>query len=186
VIVDPRVLELHVEHGLYAGPQVSLVRAALLRRVAFPVLGCVGDQVLVAVALAAGGRFGYIDAVHVIYHEHEGNVSLATAKSLDRQIAILRDLARGLEEFRNAFRLRAEEARAVSRRLANVYFWEMGYPLARYGRFSEAVKYLRAGLRLSPWNLWFWKTYALTRIREAVRSTRGSCVRPSGSGGSSS
>ena len=61
------------------------------------------DQVIVIWALASGYRFAYFDNVHVVYHVHDANSSLAgTAKSLDRRLQLQMAVIQGFERLKSS------------------------------------------------------------------------------------
>jgi hypothetical protein len=135
--------------------------------------------------LAAGYRFGYFDAVHVIYQIHEANSSAAaTAIPFERNLRIVQELVRGFEELRGQLPLTPAERRALDRRLGRDYFWLLGYALLwQHGRRREALAAFRRGLWAWPWDLGRWKTYLLARLRTALAPQGAVASAPPGRAG---
>jgi hypothetical protein len=171
VIDDPRLWDVAVAHGLYCGFQCSVIRRSLFADplVRRPYTRLVGEDVAVIMrAIKAGCRFGYLDAVHTVYRVHGENVSTPTGGggSWDKQVSRSRDWADGIAEASRELDLSRVERRATNRLLAATYFWQIGYALLwQHGRRDEALAEFRRGLRLRPWCLPFWKTYAVALIR---------------------
>src|SRR5262249_39138980 len=121
------------------------------------------DQMMVIWALARGFRIAYYDAVHVVYQVHQDNSSATTTQEPNKRIAVLLAEARGYEELADrGICLSCSERRALRQRLADQYFWQIGYALLwQQGRRQEALPMFRKGIRYAPWNPRFWKTYLL-------------------------
>jgi glycosyltransferase involved in cell wall biosynthesis len=169
VIDDPWVVECMILHGTFNGLQNSVIRRRVFdgRRFDTSFRNEAEDQLIVVRALAAGHRIGYFDNVHVIYHEHAANSSASGSdRNLEKLLTILTAEARGFEELAALVPLTPTQAQAVRTRLAESYFWRLGYALLwQHGRRRDALAMFRRGLRLQPWNLWYWKTYLVARLR---------------------
>jgi hypothetical protein len=169
IIDDPAALGVAIRHWLQCGLQHSVIRRRVFdgRRFCVRPRHEAEDQLMGIRALAAGHRFGYFDAVHVIYRIHAGNSSAAaTALSDEKHREILEQLIRGFEELPDQVRLSPAERQALGRRLGQEYFWHLGYALLwRRGRRREALAMFRRGLRAWPWDLGRWKTYAWAALR---------------------
>jgi glycosyltransferase involved in cell wall biosynthesis len=173
LIDDPGALKGMLSHGLYCGLQNSVIRRRVFEGCRFCTLDRneAEDLLIVVRALAAGRRFGYLDNVHVVYRVHEQNSSAAqVGGSLEKRLGLYHALLVGFERVRGQVRLTRAETRALNRSLARVHFWELGYALLwQNGRRWEALGAFRDGLRLWPWDLRCWKTYALSLVRTRVR-----------------
>ena len=63
-------------------------------------------------------------------------------------------------------KLTPAQVRAVRRRLADCYFWVLGYALLwQHGRRRDALAMFRRGLAQTPRDLRLWKTYLLALAR---------------------
>jgi glycosyltransferase involved in cell wall biosynthesis len=178
IIVDPAATRCMIRHGLLCGLQNSLLRQRIFadRRFDTSFRNESEDQLMVVRALAAGCRLAYYDDVHVIYRVHQENSSAsAQGLALEKRLALLLDQARGYEELAREVALPRAERRAVDRRLAEEYFWTLGYAvLWQNGRRHEALEMFRKGLTLWPWSLRCWKTYCLAQLRAFVSRNRKS------------
>ena len=171
IITDQLAFGTAVLSGLYCGPQCSVIRTQVFRRLQFDSRCRVGeDQILVNQALASGGRFGYFDRVHVEYRVHDENSSAsAVGQSLDRRLRITRDMIAGYERLLADTPLRKAERRAVRRRLSRDKFWLLGYALLwQNGDRHGAMAAFHHGLAQWPWDWRCWKTYAACSVRLLV------------------
>jgi glycosyltransferase involved in cell wall biosynthesis len=174
VITDGRALEYQILHGLYCGPQNSVMRRRMFERSRFPEHLRVGeDQLLVISALAAGRRLGYYLDPQVIYHLHDENSSGASnVYSAERAIHGLQPLLEALDALPSEFPLNRRERRALRKRLGQEYFWHLGYNgYWQAGRREEALVMFKKGLRSSPYRPAAWKTYLMARLKVALRGT---------------
>jgi glycosyltransferase involved in cell wall biosynthesis len=175
VIVDARALEYQLMHGLYCGPQNSIIRRAVFERCAFPEHLRVGeDQFLVMSALAQGSRLAYYTEPQVIYRIHGENSSGAsTSHSAESLASVMEPLVHALQKLPSEMRLNRRERRALNKRLGNEYFWHLGYNVYwQTGRRAQALEMFGQGLAAWPWDPAAWKTYVLSRLKLAVGAVR--------------
>jgi glycosyltransferase involved in cell wall biosynthesis len=171
IITDANVIRCMLLDGLYCGLQNSVIKRHLFEHQRFhdAFRNEAEDQLVVLRLLSEGRRFGYIDQVHVVYHEHESNSSAAGCDSnLEKHLTIYRALIRGFEELRHQINMKPSDLRAWRQRVSREYFWHLGYSLFwRNGRRNEALGAYWQGMRLWPWDIAYWKTYLLARMRSA-------------------
>jgi glycosyltransferase involved in cell wall biosynthesis len=169
IIDDPEALKSMFLDGLYCGLQNSVIRRRLFENRPFQTAfrNEAEDQLVVLRMLAEGRTFAYIDQVNVIYHEHDANSSAAGSDpDLEKRILIYFALVRGYEELRSQIKMTPCELRAWRKRLSREYFWHLGYSLYwRHGRRNEAMSMFWQGIRLWPWDIFYWKTFLLARLR---------------------
>jgi glycosyltransferase involved in cell wall biosynthesis len=173
VIVDPRALECQIAHGLYCGPQNSIIRRSLFDRCSFPEHLRLGeDQFLVMSALAQGKRLAYSSEPRVIYRIHDDNLSGAsTARA--KFVAVLEPFVRALQRLPSELSLNRRELRQLHKRIGREYFWHLGYAgLWQTGQQSEAIAMYWRGLTAWPWDLAAWKTYVLAHLKRALGAGR--------------
>jgi glycosyltransferase involved in cell wall biosynthesis len=171
MIDDPRALRCAIRHGLGGGLQCSLLRRRLFDGYRFEAASRneTEDQLAAVLAVAAGRRLAYFDAVHLVYHVHAENSSATGAGALDRQLSVLRAMVVGYEALPRRVALTTAERRALRQRLASDCFWNVGYrQLAYPGRAADALQGMRRGLGHWPWDWRFWKVYLLARLRLAL------------------
>jgi glycosyltransferase involved in cell wall biosynthesis len=175
IIDDRRVIRCMIQHGLYCGLQDSVIRRRLFEGYRFDAKtrNEAEDQLIVIEALARGHRLAYLDQVHVVYRVHEGNSS-ATGRCADLRRAerIHRTLIAGFEQLAARNLLRGADRRALARRIADEYFWHLGYSLLwMHGRRDEALCCFRRAIAWWPWDWRYWKTLArayMTPSRESA------------------
>jgi cellulose synthase/poly-beta-1,6-N-acetylglucosamine synthase-like glycosyltransferase len=176
IFQDAGTLKCLLAYGLYCGLQNSLIRRRAFEGRRFDVRHRnEAEDVLAATRImAAGHRFGYFDNVHVVYRIHDQNSSAAgTSGSLEKRLEVHRAILLGFEDMMAEVRLSPEEMHVLRWSLGQTYFWKVGYALLwQHGRHKEAFEMFRSGLRLRPWNLSYWKTYLLCRLKAAVTGRR--------------
>jgi len=173
-IVDRRALEYQVAHGLYCGPQNSIIRRTVFAHSTFPEHLRVGeDQLLVMSALAHGARLAYYSEPNVLYRLHDSNSSSAsTAQSSERLVKAFGPLVAALQRFPAECPLTRDEQRALNKRVGGEYFWHLGYNAYwRNGRRREALEMFGRGLAAWPWDIAAWKTYVLSTLKTAVQGS---------------
>lgn len=173
LIDDRRTIRCMVKHGLFCGLQNSLVRRSLFEAARFEA-ACrneAEDQLIVIRALAAGRRFAYYDDVHVVYRIHDFNSSAAAlGASAARREKIVRLMIDGYERLLRSTPLSILERAAVRQRIANEYFWGLGYAILwSHNQRAEALAAYKKGIYFYPLSLSFWKTFALASITRTVR-----------------
>jgi glycosyltransferase involved in cell wall biosynthesis len=172
VITDPEVLSCQISHGLYCGLQNSVIRRRVFERDRFDEKSrVVDDEMFVIRALAEGVVFAFLDEVHVVYRVHSGNSSgSATGVEGEKDISIFQEMTASLGQILNQVPLRAQERRALRKRLAREYFWHLGYMgYWQNGQESVAIDSFRRGLALWPWDMAALKTYVLARLKLAFQ-----------------
>ncbi len=173
ILDDPRTLRCALLGGVNSGLQSSVARRRLFDEFRFKTqYRNEAEDVLFLIRLvAAGKRLAFFDEVHVIYNMHGEHSSAASAGgrvALEKHLDIFSALVRGFEDLREELRLAPAESRALDRRIARGYFWELGYPLLRDGRKAEAMAMFRRALRLDPLCIPYWKTYLVSAMRGAA------------------
>ncbi len=163
-------LKCAIVEGLRAGLQNSVIRAEIFKKYRLNPQFRVGeDHLLVLQLLKAGFRFAYFDNVHVIYRMHEKNLSLAgRAKDLEEQTKVHLAFIQALAAIGPALSWR--EKQILGKRIADIYFWNIGYQFFLAGDHKKARFYFKKGLRHYPFCLSFWKTF----FGCLLRSMRGS------------
>jgi GT2 family glycosyltransferase len=162
VITDDRATEGMIAHGLMCGLQCSVLRRRVFDVVRLPLQRIAEDQIFVVQALKAGFRLGYFDRVHRIYRVHDDSSSAPSSPgTIDKAVAGLHELVAAYEELPRHVHLTAREQKTLRRRLADEWFWTLGYSLLwQNGRRAEALDAFRHGLKLQPLDHRLWKTYA--------------------------
>lgn len=167
ILNDERVLGCLADSGLFCGLQNSVIRRAALEPFRTSYRN-EGEDVLAAIrAVAAGRRFGYIDRALVYYTVHDDNSSgSAMVMSFERRLALSKAYALGYEEVARELGALRPGGAAIRRAAARAWFWQLGYAVQwQAGARADALASYRRGLALWPWDLRFWKTYAVGVIR---------------------
>ncbi|HEV3236189.1 MAG TPA: glycosyltransferase family 2 protein [Gemmataceae bacterium] len=168
IIDDPNAIRCRINHGLMAGLQNSVIRSRLFDSARFQTTyrNEAEDQLFGLRAMLGGARFAYYDAVHVIYHVHEGNSSAATGAGFERLLRVQQELIHGFEDARKRLKMGLSNRRAFDHRLSREYFWVLGYSIYwQHGQRNNALSMFWRGLKLWPWSLRYWKTYLGAQFR---------------------
>jgi glycosyltransferase involved in cell wall biosynthesis len=170
MIDDSRLVKVMVSSGLYCGLQNSVIRKSVFEGRRFYPQYPIGEDLQLAIrAIVGGHRFGYFNAIHVLYSVHESNSSGAAQElPLEKRHSNARSYAGGYEAVWRE--LRHTSAGPMLRRTASgCYFWQLGNGvLWQSGRRREALAAYRRGLRLWPWDWRYWITYALAVLRTSL------------------
>ena len=163
IIEDPAAARCQILHGINCGQQFSVIRSNVFQGYRFRAdyRNEGADQVSVIRSLSNGFTFGYLKECHGIYAVHGSNASAGCKGApLEKYLRLRRALIRGFEELRTEEPLNQDEQRAIDRRIANEYFWDIGYNLfwARGERW-QAVQQFAKGIGYWPWDLRMWKTF---------------------------
>jgi glycosyltransferase involved in cell wall biosynthesis len=168
ILDDCEAMRCQIRDGLWCGLQASVFRARLFESLRLPPYRVGEDQALTVLALAGGHRLGYLEAVHVDYYLHDDNSSAANADPA-RKLRAYTELTGCFEDLRRRAALTPADRRALDRRLAEEYFWHLGYHgLWRAGRRREALTAYGRGLRRWPWDWRYWRTFTLAALRTLI------------------
>jgi glycosyltransferase involved in cell wall biosynthesis len=172
IIDDPNILRCALRGGAFGGLQSCMVRREVFDGHSFQTVAFFEDALAIIKAIGRGVRIGYIDKVHVIVHTHGENISFASDKELQSRLKAMQTYVAALDALRYELSLSRKETRALNAKLAQEYFWRMGYLLVRRQRYKEALELMRQGLRYCPFNPLYWKTYFATQVKSAIASFR--------------
>lgn len=170
IINDPEALLCVCSTGFFSGLQNSVIRAVVFanRRFHSATRNETEDVIQVVEAVAEGRQFAYFDSIHVLYIVHDTNSSLPAGAParLEKRLRVMTTSMERWEELRRSLTIPRGAKRAMERMIAENYFWGIGYSLLwENNKREDALAFFLRGLSLDPWNLRFWKTYALARIR---------------------
>ena len=178
VIDDPAAIECSIVDGFCSGLQCSVFRRQMFQAYRFEAISRneAEDQLLLVHALTAGRRVAFLDDVHLIYRVHDDNSSAAgISDATDKRVHVFRMLIAGLEKLRTQVPLTSRQGRALRHRIAQEYFWHLGYALFwRNERRPEALAAFHQALRYWPRDWKLWKTYLVARLRMALTRRSGS------------
>ena len=162
VICDSSAMRCLIEHGLGIGLRASVVRKSLFDKVEFPNFRIGEDQVLYIRAYSGGARFGYLTAIQATAYVHESNISdVSGHRTFEKSVSVAKHLTESLYSLRD-LRLTSRERKTLNRRIADIFFWNIGYGYASVRDYASAARFMRRGIGLYPKNVVFWKTYVVT------------------------
>jgi glycosyltransferase involved in cell wall biosynthesis len=176
VVEEPDIVRGALLRSMYSGLQNSVIRSKVFsgRRFRSEYRAETEDGMFLVRALGAGCRIAYYDNVHVNYYVHDDNSSGVSGKSVEKHVRIQLAFIRGYEELARDLPLTRAQLRALTRQVSRIFFWRLGYSLLwANGYRRQALAMFRRGLRTSPWNLWYWKTYLLALLRTAASAQAG-------------
>ncbi|WP_158971668.1 glycosyltransferase family A protein [Paraglaciecola sp. L3A3] len=172
IIDDDRATELQITHGIDSGFQNSVLRNNVFKEMQLPDMRIGEDRLFIAMALKSGFKLAFIDDIHVLYMVHSENISDTnlSESNISKRIDVMKQLIVSYELTPKYIpNLNAIERKALQERLASDWFWKLGYSLQwQNGLRNDAIKSYMKGIRLTPLNIKFWKTFikafVLTKI----------------------
>ena len=176
VINDPSAKRCAIQHGAFGGMQASVLRRRVFEAVEFPPDRVGEDHAFGTAVILNDFRVGYLNDVHIVRQVHADHVSgVAAGQSLEKAERVNRAFVEAWERLDGLICLSPAERRLLRRRLAALRFWQLGYAVfAQAGEYRQALREYRVALQWSFWNPRMWKTYAATRLKQALSSRRKS------------
>jgi glycosyltransferase involved in cell wall biosynthesis len=163
IIEDRRATEFQIKYGIDSGLQNSVMRRNIFSDMLLPEFRIGEDRLFIAMALKRNYTLAFLDDIHVYYMVHDDNISdtnLGEA-NLNKRIEVMRCVIESYEKTPEYIKnLTRSEKKSLSSRLADDYFWKLGYSLLWQKNYrSEAIEAFKKGLHFQPFNLIFWKSY---------------------------
>ena len=122
---------LQLQDGIDSGLQNSVVRKNVFDKISIPPFRVGEDRLLILMAIKNGFNFFFKDKVTVLYNVHDGNTSDTAIgdERYERRIKAMEQLVQSYEGTSDYVILNSVEREALSMRLADDYFWKLGYSL---------------------------------------------------------
>lgn len=140
VVVDERTVEAAFEHGVPGSMQCALIRERIFRKMIFDEsYRTAYDRFFAMEAVLQGFRFAWVEKVHQIYHVHNEHISMAAGGDTSKQILSAQTLLRGYRDLLPRCP-GARERRALKRRMAAIYSWQLGEAYIERGQRVEAIQ----------------------------------------------
>lgn len=156
-----------LEYGIFLTLQVSVIRKKVLDKIRFEEsLYAVEDRLLPLEAIAAGFRFAFIKKTHLTRYIHKHNISLCSLdKPKDDILKIHKEMGKLYKIIPLKINLSKKQMGILNVKLANLYFWSIGYNCyLALGNREKAKEYFLKALSLNPFDLRYWKVYFLRII----------------------
>lgn len=171
LIKDKRAGLMQLAEGIDSGLQNSILRRQVCETIKIPPFRVGEDRLFILMGLKSGFQFGFVDDVTVVYNVHAGNTS-DTAQNdsrYEKRIISMKRLLESYESTEGFVSLNDEERRLLNKRLADDYFWKLGYSLLLpAGEYREAFHYFRKALKLKPLSGRMWKSYILQLFKFSI------------------
>lgn len=142
---------LQLQDGIDSGLQNSIVRKNVFEKIAIPPFRIGEDRLLILMAIKNGFNLFFKDKVTVIYNVHDGNTSDTAIgdERFERRITAMEQLLSSYEKTTDFVNLNEVETKALNQRLAEDYFWKLGYSLYSVsGNIKRARDCYKKGLKL--------------------------------------
>lgn len=163
IIEDSRVVEFQITYGIDSGLQNSVMRVSVFNDMLLPDFRIGEDRLFISMALKRGFKLAFIDDINVHYIVHSDNISDTnlSEENVGKRIVVMKQL---IDSYKKTFdyidNLTQKEKKALKRRLADDWFWKLGYSLQwSNGLREQAIDSYLEGIRLAPLRLTFWKTF---------------------------
>jgi len=154
----PQVTLLALKHGHFGAMQASMFRPRIFEHARFGDFRVGEDMYFAVQAAAAGCRQGFLEDVHVVYREHDEQTSASgSAKRLDHRVKTQHEFNHAVQSLL-AMNWEPRERRLLNRRLADEWFWTLGYALLwQSGLAGEGLRWMTRGLRADPTDRSKWR-----------------------------
>ena len=160
---------LQLQDGIDSGLQNSVVRKNVFDKISIPPFRVGEDRLLILMAIKNGFNFFFKDKVTVLYNVHDGNTSDTAIgdERYERRIKAMEQLVQSYEGTSDYVILNSVEREALSMRLADDYFWKLGYSLYWVsGDKTSARRCYKKALRFIQFkNAGMLKTFLLSYIK---------------------
>ena len=160
---------LQLQDGIDSGLQNSVVRKNVFDKISIPPFRVGEDRLLILMAIKNGFNFFFKDKVTVLYNVHDGNTSDTAIgdERYERRIKAMEQLVHSYEGTSDYVVLNSVEKEALSMRLADDYFWKLGYSLYwASGDKTSARRCYKKALRFIQFkNAGMLKTFLLSYIK---------------------
>lgn len=163
---------VQINEGIDSGLQNSVIRKKVLEQIPLPNFRIGEDRLFILQALKAGFGMAFEDRITVNYMIHDQNSSDTNKADSNyaKRISTMKKLIESYEATPQFVILNEIEQKALNTRLAEDYFWKLGYALELENKqYWDALSSMKAGIKLNPMNLKFWKTALLTLIKALIR-----------------
>lgn len=154
-----------IKSGIDSGLQNSVLRTDVVKTIKIPEFRIGEDRLFILQALKLNFTLAFVDKVAVNYFVHNGNTSDTNSEDEDfpKRIKAMQNLIESYVRTSDFVKLNIKEQKALNQRLADDYFWKLGYSLYVVDkRYKEALAVMFRGITLSPFNIKFYKTYLIT------------------------
>jgi glycosyltransferase involved in cell wall biosynthesis len=152
------VLNFEISSGI----QKSILRKRIFNKINFDEnFFAVADRLLPIEAIYHNFKFAYLTNVHLKYNIHEDNLSNCNpTKDINKKLRINKQLEKLYLTIPKKIRLNKSQKKIIDKKLANLYFWNIGYNhYIIIKDYKNAKKYFLKGLKLNTFDWKYWKTY---------------------------
>lgn len=160
---------LQLQDGIDSGLQNSVVRRRVFEHVSIPPFRIGEDRLLILMVLKQNFGMFFRDKVTVVYNVHDGNTSDTASgdERFERRIVSMERLLSSYEGTSDYVRLNPAEQEALNQRLADDYFWKLGYSLywASGDKKRARACYLKALKLIQYKNMKMLKSYVLSFLK---------------------
>lgn len=154
-----------INYGIDSGLQNSVFRAVIFKQHLLPDFRIGEDRIFILQLLKAGYVAAFMDKITVNYMVHENNSSDTNINEEDfsKRIDAMNNLLNSYKATFSLVNLEFSEKKALKKRLAEDYFWKLGYSLElQAGLKNAALSSMWQGIKYHPLKLKYWKTFVIT------------------------
>jgi len=160
---------LQLQDGIDSGLQNSLIRKRVFEHVSIPPFRVGEDRLLILMVLKQNFGMFFKDKVTVLYNVHDGNTSDTASgdERFERRIVAMERLLSCYEGTSDYVCLNPSEQANLNRRLADDYFWKLGYSLywAAGNKKRARECYLKALKLIQYKNMKMLKSFVLSFLK---------------------
>jgi glycosyltransferase involved in cell wall biosynthesis len=152
----------HLHNGIYMGFQNTLFKKNIFEKVSIPNLRIGEDRLMALVLLKNEFKGGFINEVLATVYEHDGNTTSSGSNNRQKAVFTYTNLIKGYEKYNYYVPLTRHEKKLVSQKIANFYFWHLGYSEPSK---KIALKYMWEGIKRDPLSLKKLKSFVIKAIK---------------------
>lgn len=172
VLDNKRSAVTQLKTGIDCALQNSVIRRQLFDVLSIPNFRIGEDRLFVLMALKANFTLAFCEDKTATYFIHNDNISDPNPDSKDykKRIDSLKLLLKSYKLTPDYVKLDRHEVASLKGRLANEYFWVLGYGLQlKSGDHKAALNSMLKAIRLKPLNLIYYRTFITTILKTLLK-----------------
>lgn len=166
VLKDSRLAESIISHTLPGSMQCSFLRREVFDNDNFfdESFRTAYDRFFCMSAAINGFTFAYTTNRHLIYHVHDDNISTVNNAPPEKLLKSAKTMLRGYSIIKQLAKNKAQR-RAATRRLSEVYAWELSIAHQRQSLYLKSIENLWSAIKLKPVNILYYKSFVAAALK---------------------
>jgi glycosyltransferase involved in cell wall biosynthesis len=163
---------VQLETGLDCAFQNSVIRRRVFDVNKIPNHRIGEDRLFVLIALKLGYKIAFIDKTTASYNIHDSNICDANheSKDFEKRFNVVEMLVNSYVDTPNHVALNKIEMATLDKRIANEYFWSLGYSLQVSNKYyGKGLVSMLKGIKYAPYNFNFYKSFIGACLKSLLR-----------------